>query len=187
MNPNVNLPAQSQLVKMPLQLAAELLGDAGRSRIRRRNQTAHLVDRQIGEAPLERRSPRFGGNALAVSLGIDHPADLDHRPAFGKPRPAATDELAARAIFDRQNRIAAKLLVPHDRGDLPPRRRAIERLAVADVAHQLGVAVQTRQCIEVALHDGPQSQPRRFQSRHTAHRSILRRLNRVDWQCLPTE
>src|SRR3990172_5163515 len=93
-NPQVGRHGKRPIVDKPIEPRAELFGHAGRSGVVWMDHAAYLLHAQIGEAPVERRPARLRRNAPTLTTRIDGPADFEHRPALGKPRPAASEKPA---------------------------------------------------------------------------------------------
>jgi hypothetical protein len=78
----------------------------------------------------------------------------------------ATDERAARPLFDRPHTEAAKLPVANQHGHLPPRDVPAEDPSVSNVAHDLRVRTHCGVGVYVSVAEGPEQQALGFKRQH---------------------
>src|SRR5206468_2474400 len=95
----------------PVELRAELLGDADRADVPLLNEVHDVVGPERPVHPVGGGTRRLGRVAAAPARALDGPADLEVRPPFWLPRADAADELAGRLLLDGPERVAAQVPV----------------------------------------------------------------------------
>ena len=113
---------------------------------------------RAGEGVGDDQLRRLGGVAAAPKLAAERPADFPARPAFRLPAADPAGQKAGRTFFHGPQAEAPQLPVAQDKCHVPPRFVAGERIARAQVAHDLRITAHRGIGIEVRFAKHPQQQ-----------------------------
>jgi hypothetical protein len=143
----------------PLEPLADALGHADGGRVARVDQADDVVAVHRGERVGQRAPRALRGVAPTPRVAAQHPAELEAGPALGVEEADASEQRPRRALLHGPEPVAAQLPVADDQRHLAPRLGARERLALAEVAHDLGVGADRRVGVEVLLAEHAEREP----------------------------
>ena len=158
-----------------LQALAEALGNADGRAVLRMDEADDAILPPDGEGVLQGGPRPLRGIAHPPEAPRQSPGQLKTRPALRLGKTGHSDEQAGLSLLHGPHAETLQIPVPHEKRQVPPRPPPVPRLRPsAQVAQNLGVRVQGRVVVEVALPERPQPKAFRRQGGdfERAHPSI---------------
>src|SRR6516162_299632 len=104
---------------------------------------------KLSEGELKSRSRPFSGVAATPVGSTQRPTDFKSRPTLGIPAADVPDKIARRSLDRGPKAVTAQGPMTDQHRHSSPRHRPGQWLAVANIAHDLGIAAHFRECVEV--------------------------------------
>src|SRR5439155_3000631 len=138
------------------QALAEALGDPDRARVGRTDEADHALAPHGIEGVAQQQPRGLRRVALAPRLAPQQPAQLEAGPALGLEVAGPSQQRASGALLQRELPVPLEAPLAEHHRHLAPRRHPVDRLALADVAHDLLVGPHGDIGVEIVLAEHPQ-------------------------------
>ena len=146
-------------LRAPLEALSDPFGDTDRSLVIGVDDADDMLSSHLGKRIIQGTARPLGGIAFSPRVAAQDPAKLEAGPTLRIEETDSAQEAPGRSFLDCPNAVAFQVPMADNHGHLPPGFPVRERLAIPEVANDLGVGNYSRVLLEVIFAKHSQRQP----------------------------